>query len=183
VPPERAPRPRAGTMPRMTSTEPGERRRLEQPPSARYAERTAGPGTGAAGSALIGPLIRADIAAVLGAAALVFVGAVIASTFGLLFVAGAMGAAIGLVLARASVPGEGGGTAVDRRTVGRLAIALAVVAVVVADVFTWLYARNEGGTLGLFDYLWTAFGPFVPGVALVAAVGAAWGANAGPVQR
>lgn len=144
-------------------------------------EALAGPGSQR--SALIGPLIRADIIAVFGAAALVMVGAVFASTFGLLFVAGAMGAAIGLVLARAAVPEPGAGRAVDRRTVSRLAMGLALVAVVVADVATWLYGRGEGGTLGLFDYLWAAFGPFVPGVAFAAIIGAAWGANAGPVQR
>lgn len=118
----------------------------------------------------------------LGAAALVLVGAVFASTFGLLFVAGVMGASIGLLLARAAAPGAGR-TPVARRLVVRVAIGLALVAVVVADVGIWLYGRGEGGTLGLFDYLWTTFGPFVPGVAIVAAVTAWWGASAGPVQR
>ena len=112
-----------------------------------------------------------------------FVGAVLASTFGLLFVAGVMGAAIGLLLARASVATEDTGPAVSRSLVVRLAIGLAIVAVVVADVGTWLFALGEGGTLGLIDYLWTTFGPFVPGVALVAGVTAAWGASAGPIQR
>ena len=169
----------------MTSNHPGDRRKLDQPPSARYApDASAGETPAASRSALLGPLVRADIAAAIGAAALVFVGAVLASTFGLLFVGAAMGVVIGLVLARAAVPAPGAGLRpVSRSLVVRLAIALAIVAVVVADVATWLYARGEGGTLGLLDYLWTTFGPFVPGVAIIAAVGAAWGASAGPVQR
>lgn len=118
----------------------------------------------------------------MGAAALVLVGAVFASTFGLLFVAGAMGATIGLLLARAAVPG-GAQAPVARGLVVRVATGLALVAVAVAFVAIWLYGRGEGGTLGLFDYLWATFGPFVPGVALVAAVTAWWGASAGPVQR
>ena len=135
-------------------------------------------------SALPRPLVRATLAALLGAAALVVVGAVLASTFGLLFVGGAMGATIGLVLARAAVPREGGaGRPVARGTVIRLAVALALGAVIAADVGTWLVAVREGGTLGVLDYLWTTFGPFVPGVALIAVVTAGWGASAGPVQR
>lgn len=118
----------------------------------------------------------------LGAAALVLVGAVFASTFGLLFVAGVMGTAIGLLLARAAVPG-GGQTPVARGLVVRVATGLALVAVAVAYVAIWLYGRGEGGTLGLFDYLWTTFGPFVPAVAVIAMVTAWWGASAGPVQR
>lgn len=126
--------------------------------------------------------MRATLVSIAGAALLVLVGAVAASTFGLLFVSGALGAAAGLVLARASVP-AGDARPVSRATVTRLAIALAVVAVVVADVATWLIAVNEGGTLGVLDYLWTTFGPFVPGEALIAAVAALWGAGAGPIQR
>ena len=168
----------------MTANDPGERPRLAQPPSARYATSEGGTDSGApTGSALRGPLIRAIAAAILGGAALVLVGAVFASTFGLLFVGGAMGAAIGLVLARACVPDAGTGLAVARGRVSRLAMGLALGAVAVADVAIWLYGRAEGGTLGLFDYLWTAFGPFVPGVALAALGGAAWGAGAGPIQR
>jgi hypothetical protein len=168
----------------MTSNEPGERprsRQLAQPPSDRY-RSSAGTAATDSPSALIPALIRADVVALLGAAALVLVGAVFASTFGLLFVAGAMGTVIGLLLARAAVPDTGARPA-PRALVVRVAIGLALVAVGVADVGIWLYGRGEGGTLGLLDYLWTTFGPFVPGVAIVAAVTAWWGATAGPVQR
>jgi hypothetical protein len=90
--------------------------------------------------------------AAIGAVALLVLGAVIASTAGLLFAAGATGGATGLVLAR------------------------------VADLATWVVARGEGGTLGPLDYLLTTFGPFVPGELVLAALGAAWGARSGPVQ-
>jgi hypothetical protein len=134
-------------------------------------------------------VVRAVGAAAVGAALLVLVGAILASTFGLLFVGGATGAAVGLLLASAAVPVlHGGGAAqgpapASRDSVRRLAISITLAAVVAADVATWLYAQSEGGVLGLFDYLWTTFGPFVPAVPLVAAIGAAWGAAAGPVQR
>lgn len=128
-----------------------------------------------------GPLARAVVVAAIGAAALVAVGAIFASTVGLLFTSGATGAAVGLVLARAAVPPDDP-RAVPRRTVAWLAIGLSIVAIVLADVATWLIARQEGGTLGLLDYLSTTFGPFVPAEPLLAAVTAWWGASAGPVQ-
>jgi hypothetical protein len=111
------------------------------------------------------------------------VGAVFASTAGLLFVAGLTGAGIGLVLARARVPGGDGTAALSPRAVTRLAIGLALGAVVIAAIGTWLYALREGGVLGPIDYLLTAFGPFVPGELLLAALTAAWGAGAGPIER
>lgn len=174
----------------MTTREPGEQRdpgdgragrRLEQPPSARYAPngRAASEGRGS----LVGPLARAAVVAVIGAALLFLVGAIVAATAGLVFVSGVMGAAIGLLLARASVPADEGAAALTRNAVIWLAIGVAVGAVIVAAVATWLYARGEGGTLGLLDYLLATFGPFVFGELVVAGIGAAWGASAGPVQR
>ncbi len=139
-------------------------------------------GHGAATSAIAGPLLRAVLISAVGAAALVLVGAILASTLGLLFISGAIGTATGLVLARAAVP-PGGARPVTRRTVTVLALALTLAAIAAGFVTTWLYARNEGGTLELLDYLWTTFGPFVPGELVIGAVTAAWGANAGPVQR
>lgn len=119
--------------------------------------------------------------AAIGAAVLLMVGGVLASTAGLLFTAGAAGAGIGLVLARAAVP-RGEARPVARRSVAWLAVALAVGSVAVAAVATWVVARGEGGTLGVVDFLLETFGPFIPGEAVVAALAAAWGANAGPVQ-
>ena len=178
----------------MATSEPGEPgeprdpgdgrsgRRLEQPPSARYAA----PGLSASSSgraSLVRPIARAGLAAAVGAALLFLVGAVVASTAGLVFVSGVMGTAIGLLLARAHVSTDERAPALTRTAVTWLAIGIATGAVVVADVATWLNARGEGGTLGLLDYLLETFGLFVPGELLVAAVGAAWGASAGPVQR
>jgi hypothetical protein len=62
-------------------------------------------------------------------------------------------------------------------------VALSLVAVAASDLLTWRFALVEGGALGLVDYLWETFGLLVPGEAVVAALTAAWGAAAGPVQR
>jgi hypothetical protein len=181
-------------MTRMATTEPGEPgeprdprdarsgRRLEQAPSARYAT----PGGGAASTgrgSLAGSLAQAGIVAAAGAGLLFLVGAVVASTAGLVFVSGVMGAVIGFLLARATVPTESRAPALTRRAAMWLAIGIAAGAVVVADVATWLNALGEGGTLGLLDYLWETFGLFVPGELLAAALGAVWGTSAGPAQR
>lgn len=175
----------------MSTSEPGEPRapredrpgrRLEQPPSARYASPT-GADAGAGRDSLMGPLLRAVTAGVIGAALLFLVGAIVAATAGLVFVSGVMGAAIGLLLARAAVPADDGAPALTRRATTLLATGIAIGAVVVAGIATWLYARGEGGTLGPLDYLLATFGPFVLGELLVAAIAAAWGASAGPVQR
>ena len=144
--------------------------------------RVPNPATGSdSASALPGPLARSLLIAAGGVVALVAVAAIGGSTVGLLFISGVLGAGIGLVLARAAVP-RNDARPTRRRTVTWLAIGLAIGAVAVADVLIWLYARSEGGTLELLDYLLTTFGPFVPTEAIVAAVAAAWGANAGPVQ-
>ena len=181
-------------MARMATSEPGEPgeprdprdgrsgRRLEQPPSARYVATRGGASSTGRGS-LVGPLAQAGIAAAVGAALLFIVGAVVAATAGLVFVSGVMGAAIGLLLARVAVATDERAPALTRGAVMWLAIGIAVSAVLVADVATWLNARGEGGTLGLIDYLWETFGPFVPGTLFVAALGAVWGASAGPVKR
>ncbi|HXG25811.1 MAG TPA: hypothetical protein VNL94_03035, partial [Candidatus Binatia bacterium] len=137
----------------------------------------------AAPSAIGRPLRLAVYAALLGAALLVLVGGVAASTFGLLFVAGATGAVIGLVLARAAVPGEDEpGTPVPRSRLKRLAVGLALGAVAVGAAGTWVVALLEGGVLGPIDYLLTTFGPFLPAEAILAALGAWWGVGSGPIQ-
>lgn len=175
----------------MATSEPGEPRGpregrsdrlLDQAPSARYATPD-GEASSAGRASPIRPIAQAGIVAAVGVALLFLVGAVVASTAGLVFVSGVMGTAIGLLLARAAVAPDERAPALTRGAVLWLAIGIAVGAVVVADVATWLNARSEGGTLGLLDYLLETFGLFVPGELFVAALGAAWGASAGPVQR
>ena len=164
-----------------------EARRLAAAPSTRYAQpanattEARAAAAGPAGSALAGPLARASAVAVVGAVLLTIVGAIFASTAGLLFVAGATGAVVGLVLSRAAAP-PGEAQPVARTRLSWLAIGLSVGAVAVAGVATWLYARSEGGTLDLLDYLLATFGPFVPAEAATAAVTAWWGASTGPIQ-
>ncbi|NJD28390.1 MAG: hypothetical protein FIA92_08840 [Chloroflexi bacterium] len=131
-----------------------------------------------------GPLARALLIGLVGAAILVVVGGVLASTAGLLFVAGATGGGIGLALAGAAVPTPTGASErppLERSAATRLAMVLACLAVLVGAFGTWLVAIAEGGALGPIDYLWQTFGPLVPAELLVAALGAAWGARAGPV--
>jgi hypothetical protein len=172
----------AGTDPgdRIPNPEPGPRR-LPEAPSARYAGRPERAKPDGSASALRGPLARASIVALAGAISLVGVATVLTSTFGLLFVAGAAGGGIGLVLARAAAPRDDA-RPVSRRTVVRIAVVVALAAVVLADIATWLVALEEGGVLGPLDYLWTTFGPFVPAELVIAAVTAWWGASTGPVQ-
>jgi hypothetical protein len=162
-------------------------RPLSEPPSARFVRRPAEPGAGrvdggGSRSAFRGPVARAGLVAVVGAILIVGVGGILAYPFGLPFIAGGMGVVIGLLTARAAVPDDGAPPA-PRRTVLRVAMALALGGIVLGDLGLWLFAHSEGGVLGPIDYLWTTFGLFVPGVALVAAVTAWWGAGAGPVQR
>jgi len=181
----------------MAGTEPGDRprasedraaRQLERAPGERYGgSASGGPGAdgtdGAARNALLVPLAKALGAALIGTLMLYVLGALLSSSAGLVFVAGLTGAAVGLLLARAAAPGRGEEPALSRRRVTRAAIAISVLAVVVAAVGTWLHALAEGGALGLLDYLFETFGVIVPAELVIAAIGAAWGAGAGPVER
>src|SRR3954471_10056205 len=122
--------------------------------------------------ARLDPLVLAIGLAVIGAVLLVVVGGVLASTTGLLFVSGLVGAGIGLVLAERR----------DPETRVRIAISLAVAAVLIGALGTWLLARHEGGALGPIDYLWQTFGLLVPGEAALAALAALWGVRSGPIR-
>jgi len=171
--------------------------RLARPPSERYAERAGGVGSRAAGGAagpagpggerslgrVIGALAPAIGALVVTVAAFVIVGGVLAEQRGLLLIAGIGGAAIGLLAAGATVSPDGvTPPAMDRTRVARVAITLAVAAVVGGALGTWAYGRLEGGVLDPLTYFWTVFGPLIPAEAVVAALAAAWGAGAGPVR-
>jgi hypothetical protein len=63
-----------------------------------------------------------------------------------------------------------------RRRAGA-ALALTLGAVALAQLGIWLYARWEGGALGIVDYLAQAFGPLVPLQFAVAGVVAWWTAR------
>jgi hypothetical protein len=128
------------------------------------------------------PLVKALLIAAAGGVLLFVVGAILASTAGLLAVSATMGGGIGLVLAGARVPDQDGRAAMSRRAVAWLAVSLATGAVVIAALATWLYARSLGGALAPIDYLLATFGPFVPGELILASLAAAWGAGAGPVR-
>jgi hypothetical protein len=178
------------TEPRDPSDAPSGRstRELARPPGERYTrpdlgDAAAGPGARGSRAALATPLLKAISAFGVGAALLFALGAIFASTAGLLFVAGLSGGAIGLLLARAAVPAAAAEPPLTRRGAMWLAVALSVAAVAAGAIATWLFARGEGGTLGLIDYLVETFGLFIPGEIVLAAIAAAWGAGAGPVER
>lgn len=144
--------------------EPGERR-LERPPSDRYSP--AGPEAGPDGAASQGhALTYAVLAAVAGAAVITVSGGILAITAGLLVIAAALGWAVAAALSTS--PADG---ARVRRQV--LAAALAAVGVALGQLGLWLVARQEGGTLGLVEYLREVFGILVP-LQLVIAILVAW---------
>jgi hypothetical protein len=93
---------------------------------------------------------------VVGAGAIVLLVGVLATTTGLLIVAGAIGLGVGSQLG------------------ARPAVALALAAVAAGDIGTWLYARAEGGVLGPVDYLLQVLGPAPLGQAAVATLAAWW---------
>jgi hypothetical protein len=162
-------------------------RRLAEPPSARYAQ--GGPESGEPRGVRRGssrPILQAVVIAAVGAALLFLLSGLLSTTVGLLFIAAAMGAGVGLTLAGLAVDapsGDGAGPApLSRARVRRAALLLAVGSVLLAAIATWLFALSEGGVLGIFDYLWSTFGLLVPAEVVLAAVGATWGAGAGPVS-
>ena len=157
--------------------------RLERPPSDRYrAAERGGAGAGAAARKVSAarPIAAAAAVAVLGAAALTLILGVLLSTTGTFVVSLLGGAAIGLLLAGATV---GRPTpALDRARASRIAIAIALAMVVLAGIATWLLARSEGGVMDPVGYLWTTFGFGIPAQAIVAVLAAAWGAASGPIR-
>jgi hypothetical protein len=90
---------------------------------------------------------------------------------GLLVVAAGAGRAVALALA------AGSGASVGRT--GRIvaAVVLALLAVTLGEIGTWLFARAEGGVLELADYLGQVHGPIVPAMATLAAATAWWSAR------
>jgi hypothetical protein len=154
---------------------PGDRppasRRLERPPSERYAPAGETSARGAAAAEPTGSVERsiafAIPAAVIGLAVYLGFAGPLAFSSGLVVVAIFAGRTIGLA-ARA---GAGRTVPSDQRM--RVAVAIALAWFVLAHVAVWLYARNEGGVLPILDYLLETFGLIVP-LSGIAAVLAAW---------
>jgi hypothetical protein len=145
---------------------PGERR-LSHPPSDRYrVAETPVPIEDPAASASRG-IVFGIVAAAAGAAVITLLGGALAVSSGLIVVAGATGWAVGAAL-RA---GAGRRLAGGRRV--RLAIGLALIAVLLGQAGLWVYARSEGGVLAPLDYLAETFGLLVP-LELLAAWIVAW---------
>jgi hypothetical protein len=150
-----------------TSSPPGERR-LERPPSDRYTSAAPEPASGGEGSHGRG-VAFAGLTAVVGAAAITVAGGIFAITAGLVVFAAALGWAVAEALSR------GGDDKPPRRR--WLAAGLAVVGVALGQVGLWLVARQEGGTLGVVEYLWEVFGILVPLQLVVAPLVAWWRAR------
>jgi hypothetical protein len=151
---------------------PGERRgarRLDRPPSDRYAATSSAETTSADSSTTLLTVAQSvavgSLLAVLGALAITFGGGLLAITAGLVVIAGAIGWGVGTVLAL------GPGRRSARTTV--TAIALTAGGVALGQVGLWVLARQEGGVLSLGDYLAETFGFLVP-LEFIAAAGAAW---------
>jgi len=111
------------------------------------------------------------LAGLVGALAIVVLGGLLALSAGLLVVATltGWGVAVGL---RA-----GAGSSIDASRRRSLAAAIALVAIALAQVGLWLYARTEGGALGPVDYLAETFGILVPLELVAGAVVAWWSAR------
>jgi hypothetical protein len=150
------------------SDPPGERR-LDRPPSERYMGPAPEPTSGGAGSPGRGIAI-AVVAALVGGAVITLAGGLLSITAGLLVIA----AALGWVVAATLSSSVGGGTGLRREW---LAAALAAVGVALGQLGLWLVARQEGGTLGLIDYLWEVFGILVPSQLVLAILVAWWRAR------
>jgi hypothetical protein len=143
--------------PPASSPEPGERRRLDHPPSDRYAEKPAqgdaasvGPsGDEAAGATELPArerLLRGVAVGLAGAIAIILLGGPLSVTTGLIAAAGATGWFVGAVMR----PGKGRAVAV---ALGSVALGLAGI---------WVFAGFEGGVLGPLDYLAEVQGLLVP---------------------
>jgi hypothetical protein len=154
---------------RATPGETRPERRLERPPSDRYRDGEPALKTANRGSARSG-LVLSTIAALVGAAAIAVGGGLLTMTAGLLVVAAVVGWVVA-VLVSIGVDRPAGRASRTRRRWTATGIALAGVAL--GQLGLWLIARQEGGTLGLLDYLAEVFGVLVP-LELALASGIAW---------
>ena len=164
------PGPGAGAVPSAPATStPGERR-LAHPPSDRYRPSEPVPEAAAPadpGASVARGVVLAVVAAIVGAVVLVVLGGILAVSAGLVVISAATGWLIGAGLRF----GAGDFIASRRRIV--IAVAVAVAAVVLAQLGLWQYGLTEGGVLSFFDYLSEVYGPLVP-VEIAAAAALAW---------
>jgi hypothetical protein len=145
------------------SSEPGERPRLDRPPSDRY--QTAGTATNAESEPVDAAamptrndrLLRAVAVGLVGAIAITLFGGPLSITAGLVAAAGVIGWVVGLVARPGKVA----------------AVLIAVGSVALGLVGIWFFAGIEGGALGLVDYLVQVQGVLVPIELAVAGVLAA----------
>jgi hypothetical protein len=151
------------------------RTKLERPPGDRY--RSPSPNTPDPGdlrTTRASPARGTALAVVVGVGGAILAALLegaLALTLGLLVVAALIGRFVALALR------AGAGDTLPARQ--RLAVALAVAlgAVALAQLGIWLYARSEGGALGVVDYLAQTFGPLVPLQFVVAGAAAWWSAR------
>lgn len=109
------------------------------------------------------------MAAVLGALVTTVAGGILTITAGLLIVAAGIGWAVGTAI------GMGPHVGTSRRS--GVAVALAIGGVALGQFGLWLVARQEGGTLGIVEYLGEVFGVLVPAQVVIAAAVAWWRAR------
>jgi hypothetical protein len=143
--------------------QPGERpnrTRLDRPPGARFDQPAEGAGAAPAAAPARGLAWAATIA-IVGAAAITALGGPLAISVGLLVVAFLIGRFVGLTLRTREAP----------------AVTITLLGVLLGQLGIWLFARSEGGVLGLVDYLGQAFGWLVPAQLVVGAVLAWWTAR------
>jgi hypothetical protein len=162
--------PTDAATPTIPAPSPGERR-LAHPPSDRYraaearvaatAEAPDPSASVARGAAL------ASVVGILGAAAIVVFGGVLAVSAGLVVLAAATGWLVALVLK------FGAGDHLSRRRTVALAVGLTLAAIALGQLGLWQYGRSEGGVLSLFDFLAEVYGPLVP-FEFVLGAGLAW---------
>jgi hypothetical protein len=160
---------------------------LERPPGDRYRSQAdmAGSGeaagTGEAGGTgeAAGPtgasprrgVALAIVVGVVGAILAALLEGLLAITLGLLVVAALIGRFVALALH------AGAGDTIPARRRSAIALAVTLGAVALTQLGIWLYARSEGGALGVVDYLAQTFGPLVLLEFAVAGAVAWWSAR------
>jgi len=149
--------------PAAPSPEPGERRRLDHPPSDRYRPAAPAGDEGVAAAADETPLpdrervLRGIAVGIGGAILMTLLGGPLSIVAGLVGAAGAIGYVVGAVM----------------RPLRGAAVLVALGSMALGLVGIWLFAGIEGGVLGIVEYLADVQGLFVPVELVVAGVLAA----------